>query len=134
MEQTPDILGSGWRFPLRIDERGGVELARAEDDIAQAITIILATPRGSRLMRPEFGSRLHELLFAPLNAATFALARHYVEEALGYWEPRISLDEVAVAPDPAQPARLLIELRYSVKATHDERALVYPFYTIPEED
>lgn len=134
MDHTPDILGSGWGFPLRINERGSIGMAGGADDIDQAIRIILATPRGLRLMRPEFGSRLHELLFAPLNAATFALARHYVEEALGYWEPRIELDEVAATADPAAPARLLISIRYRVKRTRDERALVYPFYSIPEED
>lgn len=134
MVRHADIIGSGWRFPLLINERGGVELAAGDEDITQAIELILATPRGHRLMRPEFGSRLHELLFAPLNAATRSLARHYVAEALGYWEPRIELVEVEAMADPAQPGVLLLSLRYTIKATHDERTLVYPFYTIPNED
>lgn len=133
MSHRPDIIGSGWGFPLQIDERGGVGMAGGGEDIAQAIQIILATPRGRRLMRPEFGSRLHELVFAPINAATRSLARHYVQEALGYWEPRIELEEVQVEPDRSAQNRLLITLHYRIRATRDERALVYPFYIIPEE-
>lgn len=134
MEQRPDILGSGWHFPVTVDTRGGIEMVRDSDEIAQAIEIILATPRGQRFMRPEFGSRLHELVFAPINASTRSLARHYVEEALGYWEPRIDLADIEVEPAPDEAQCLLITVRYTIKATRDERALVYPFYTIPDED
>lgn len=133
MDQQPDLLGSGWRFPLTISARGGIALTTEHDELDQAIELILATPRGSRHMRPEFGSRLHELAFAPLNAGTCSLARHYVEEAIGYWEPRVELDEIEVTPEPGADC-LLITVRYRVRATHDERALVYPFYSIPDED
>lgn len=134
MQQQSDILGSGWHFPLRINERGGIALAREDEELEQSLELILATPIGSRHMRPEFGSRLHELVFAPINPSTFALARHFVEEAVGYWEPRVELSAIEVEPDPTAPERLLITVRYIIKATHDERALVYPFYTIPDED
>jgi phage baseplate assembly protein W len=84
-------------------------------------------------MRPDFGCRIHELIFHPINATTMGLVAHYVEEALGWWEPRIEVGEVDVAPDPDEPARLLIGIRYQIKATHDERSLVFPFYVVPEE-
>ena len=67
-----DIIGKGWRFPLGVDGRGGVALSEGDQDIEEAIAIILNTPKGLRLMRPEFGCRIHDLLFAPLNAATLA--------------------------------------------------------------
>ena len=71
---------------------------------------------------------------APNDATTSGLARYYVEDALGMWEPRIDVTEVLVAPDPGNSGRLLIEIRYQIKSTHDERALVFPFYRIPGEE
>ncbi len=128
-----DIVGKGWRFPLGVDGRGGVALSEGEQDIEQAIAIILNTPKGLRLMRPEFGCRIHDLIFAPLNSATLAAAARYVEEALAWWEPRITVLDVTASRSPAEDDCMLITISYRIRATHDERALVYPFYTIPEE-
>jgi hypothetical protein len=131
--QAIDIIGVGWRFPPAIDGRGRVALARHVEEIEEAIQIILSTPLGQRVMRPEFGCRIHELVWAPINASTTAAVTHYVEEALGRWEPRIQLLGVRTDSDPDDGACLLIYISYRVRATHDERALVYPFYTIPGE-
>ncbi len=133
-----DIVGRGWSFPPQIDRRGGVELVGDCDEINQAIRIILSTAVGERVMRPEFGSRLHELVFAPLDETTLALARRYVEDALTMWEPRIELKQVVVAlaaqsPEPSPAGMLLIEVQYAIKRTGDQRSLVYPFYSIHEE-
>src|SRR6266542_7122392 len=119
-----DILGVGWAFPVRVDARGRIALARGERDIEEAISIILLTPKGQRVMRPEFGCQIHDLIFAPNDATTFGLAAYYVEEALAFWEPRIRVESVAAAPDPVDSARLLISIRYEIKATYDQRALV----------
>jgi phage baseplate assembly protein W len=128
-----DFVGTGWAFPPRPDGRGGIALASGHEDVAQAIRIILSTPIGQRVMRPTFGSRLHELVFAEANADTFGLVERYVVEALGFWEPRIDVLDVIAAADPFQPARLNIHIHYRVRASHDERSLVYPFYRIPGE-
>jgi phage baseplate assembly protein W len=128
---TREIIGRGWAFPLQIDARGGLALTNAWNELDQAIRIILATSPGQRVMRPTFGCRLQELVFAPNNSHTVAQARRYVEEALGMWEPRIDVTRVAVRPDPDESSRLLIEIDYRTKSTHDERSLVYPFYLIP---
>jgi phage baseplate assembly protein W len=133
MRSIDAIIGVGWSFPIDIDERGGLRRVRGDDKIAEAIFQILSTPVGQRVMRPEFGSRLHELVFAPMNAGTFSDARHYAEEALGYWEPRIDVEDILVQPAPGAAHQLLITIHYRIKATHDERSLVYPFYTIPPE-
>ncbi len=134
MAQQTDLIGAGWQFPPTVDGRGGIALARHAQEIEEAIEIILSTPKGHRVMRPEFGCRIHELLFAPINASTAAAAVHHIEEALGMWEPRIQLLQVRADRDPDHPACLLIYISYRVRATHDERALVYPFYTIPSEE
>lgn len=129
----PDFQGVGWAFPVGVDARGRIALARHERDIEEAIQIILLTPKGQRVMRPDFGSRLHELIFAPNNATTAGLAAYYVEDALGMWEPRITVETVTAGPDPDDTARMLIEIHYTVKTTYDSRTLVFPFYRLPEE-
>ena len=133
MAEQIDVIGAGWRFPPGVDGRGGIALSSREQEIEEAIQIILSTPKGQRVMRPEFGSRLHELIFAPINVGTFTAAQHYVREALGWWEPRIDVQDVVVGRDPEEPSCLLIYIAYRIRATHDARALVYPFYTIPDE-
>jgi phage baseplate assembly protein W len=131
--EAQEIIGSGWAFPPRVDPQGGVAMTHERNELVQAIFIILSTSPGQRVMRPTFGCRLHELVFAPNNSHTAAQARRYVEEALGMWEPRITVLNVKVIPDSKEDSRLLIEIEYEVKATHDRRSLVSPFYLIPEE-
>jgi len=123
-----DILGTGWQFPLREDGRGGLAMSQHESDIEQSIEIILRTAKGERRMRPDFGCGIHDLIFAPNNATTSGLIAHAVEEALGWWEPRIEVTNVDVSPDPADTSIVLVNIAYQVKATNDERTLVYPFY------
>jgi uncharacterized protein len=128
-----DIVGRGWAFPPQIDRQGGLALAQGDAELNQAIQIILMTAPGQRVMRPTFGCRLRELLFAPNDSHTAGLARRYVEEALGMWEPRIRVLRVDAYPDPDHGHCLLIRVEYEIKATHDKRSLVHPFYLIPEE-
>ncbi len=123
-----EFLGQGLAFPLQIGQQGGLALAKGVTDIEQAIHIILGTIPGERIMRPEFGSRIHELVFAPDNASTRRLAAYFVEEALDRWEPRIDVMDVDVSSDPGRPGALIIEIRYQVKDTYDERSIVYPFF------
>ncbi|MCL4295493.1 MAG: GPW/gp25 family protein [Anaerolineae bacterium] len=129
-----EFLGQGLVFPLQVNPRGEIALARGELDIQQSIRIILGTVPGERVMRPEFGCRIHELVFAPRDAATEGLAIYYVEQALGRWEPRIELQEINVLDDPHHDGAMLIEIKYRIKATHDERSIVYPFYLSGEEE
>lgn len=128
-----EIIGRGWVFPPKIDSQGGLALTSERSEFEQSIQIILSTSPGQRVMRPTFGCRLQELVFAPNNSHTAAQARRYVEEALGMWEPRIRVTRVDVIPDQAETGRLLIYIDYEAKSTHDQRSLVYPFYLIPGE-
>lgn len=128
-----EIIGRGWTFPPHIDAQGRIALTNERNELEQSILIILSTSPGQRVMRTTFGCRLHELVFAPNNSHTAAQARRYVEEALGMWEPRINVVKIDVYPDPKADNRLMINIDYIVKASHDRRSLVYPFYLIPEE-
>ena len=132
-EVNNDFTGSGWGFPVGVDGRGGIRLARGGNDREEAIELILGTARGERRMRPEFGCGIHDYVFAPMGATTFGMIRYHVIEALGWWEPRIDVANVAVRPDPLIDGCLLIDITYTVRATNDQRNLVYPFYSIPEE-
>ena len=113
-----DILGTGWRFPVRINGRGGFSLAREEHDVAEAIWIILTTARGERLMRPDFGCGVHDYVFAPNNAGTRGAMAHQVQEALMRWEPRIDVIDVRAEDDPGQPNLLLISIDYRIRANN----------------
>jgi phage baseplate assembly protein W len=133
MPASLDLIGRGWAFPLGVDARGGIALAEGEEEIRQAILLIVRTRRGARAMRPEFGCRIWELLFAPNDSSTWTLAGHHVREALGWWEPRIEVNDVRTAADPGDPAAVEIEVEYTIRSTHDRRSLVFPFYLIPDE-
>jgi uncharacterized protein len=126
-----DILGAGWSFPVRTDKWGRIAMTAQERDIDESIVTILRTAKGERRMRPNFGSELHTLVFAPNNAGTWSLAVHYVQEALGWWEPRIEVIGVEVNPYPKDGAVMAINIKYRVKATNDARNLVFPFFLLP---
>lgn len=129
-----DLVGRGIAFPLRTNNRGGIALVSGVAEIEAAIRMILGTAPGERVMRPEFGCRIWDLVFAPVEPGTLGLMEQAVREALGQWEPRIEAADVAAAPDPDDPARVLITVAYRVRATNERRNLVYPFYVIPAEE
>jgi hypothetical protein len=119
------FLGRGWSFPLVLRTRAA--LVEYDDDVRQAVLIILQTNHHERAMRADFGANLRALVHAPLNATTLSLARHQVERALVLWEPRI--DNIAVRASAVQGVpRLDIEVTYRVRRTNAFYNLVYPFY------
>jgi phage baseplate assembly protein W len=129
------LIGRGWGFQVGVDATGGIRLAQDEAEIEQAIAIIIGTSPGERMMRPTFGCHIHELVFAPNNSETVGLARRYVEEALGMWEPRIDVESVDVSLDPQEVdrGRLNISVSYTIRGMKDSRSLVFPFYLIENE-
>jgi phage baseplate assembly protein W len=126
-------LGKGWRFPVDLDRTGGVSFSVFEDNIRDAIFIILGTAPGERIMRPTFGCDIHDLIFAPNNPNTCGLAAHYCEEALNKWEPRIAKVKARARPAPDEPNKILIEISYTIISNSTSRNLVYPFYLKTEE-
>lgn len=129
--QASDYIGAGFAFPLQVNVQGGIQLSAASPNIKESIMIILRTNLGERVYRPNFGSRLSELVFEPLNTQTLLLIRLYVEEALEMWEPRIILKEVRTDPDPVR-GKVDIIIEYQPKNSSDTRSLVYPFYLSPK--
>ena len=123
------FLGIGWSFPVRPDAAEQDALrAEYEEDIRQAIRIILETTPGERVMRPDFGSGLMTMVFEPANYTTLALVKQRVEQALVLWEPRIDVREVKVTVGGVARNRLDIDIGYQVRSTNTFYNLVYPFY------
>jgi uncharacterized protein len=125
------ITGRGWEFPPHLNDRNEIAMVQDDADIRQAIFIILNTAPGERVMRPEFGCNIHEMIFWPANEQTAAIVERMVTDAIKRWEPRITLRRVAVTPGVEDFGELMIEISYEIKKTHDVRSLVYPFYLTP---
>lgn len=122
------FLGSGWAFPFAVRADGTPSTVEHEEDVRQAIRIILGTEPGERVMRPDFGAGLGSFVFEPVSATTIAGVRTRVRDALVDWEARIDVLDVAVTTDPELRNRLFIDVGYRVRATNSLHNLVYPFY------
>ena len=129
-----DLIGKGWAFPSVVSPQGGIGLVGGNDEIVAAIRTIIGTAPGERVMRPEFGCEIWDLLFEPINSTTLGQMEGAVMEALRQWEPRIEVEEVVPIPDGEGSAEVKIDVRYRIRATNSRRNLVYPFYIIPEDN
>lgn len=123
-----EFLGRGWKFPIKTDSSGRIALSTGEEDIAEAIRIIILTSPGERVMRAGFGCGLREYVFASMNARTVALVETTVREALIRYEPRIEVLDVRADTTDSATGRLLISLTYRVRSTNTVYNQVYPFY------
>jgi uncharacterized protein len=130
---TDQFIGRGWAFPLRTDATGGIALVSREREIEEAIRLILGTSPGERPMRPEFGCRIHDYVFASADGATASAIEGEVRRSLRRWEPRIEVEDVVVSFDARETTTLYIDIRYAISNTNDRRNLVFPFYLIPGE-
>ncbi len=127
MAAEQDFLGKGMHFPPTI-KGGQLAMSSGEDLIGESIIIILGTAKGERVMRPDFGCGIQELVFAPNDTSTATLLTFHVKEALLKWEPRIEVLSVDVLSDSGETNRLNISIEYRVKTTNVRKNLVYPFY------
>jgi len=129
-----NFLGKGIGFPVRLDAKGNLALSEFEQNIEEAMQIIIGTAPGERIMRPEFGCRVHDFVFYPNNSATAALVSFYVREALQKWEPRIDNIEVTAYPDTEMENVMRIDVNYRIRRTNSPRNLVYPFFLRREQE
>ncbi len=129
-----EFIGTGWGFPTGVGPTGGIAMVRGHTELVQAMRLILSTYPGERPMRPEFGSRLRDFVFRAGTPDTVAELSDEVRRSLLRWEPRVDVERVEVAPGPTDPNVLYIEIWYRPKGTNDRRNLVFPFYTIPDDE
>jgi phage baseplate assembly protein W len=129
MDEQKDFLGRGWAMPVSVDPQSGlIATAEYEEDIRQAIRIILETAPGERVMRPGFGCGIHDLVFETVDSTALQRIRSEVEEALRRYEARIDVLDVAADEDASAEGKLLVELEYRVRRTNQVGNLVFPFY------
>jgi len=129
-----DFVGRGFAWPLGVDHTGAIRLTAPGSDLEDSIRVVLLTAPGERLMRPQFGCRIWDLLFEPVNANLLGLISQAVRDALAQWEPRIEVLDVHPVQDEEDSGLVRIAIDYRIRATNDRRNLVYPFYVIPRED
>ncbi|MCK5014198.1 MAG: GPW/gp25 family protein [Candidatus Omnitrophica bacterium] len=123
-----NFLGVGWKYPVYVTIEGKIAKSEYEEDIKEAIWIILGTVKGERVMRPDFGCGIHDLVFTPINTATITLVENSVREALTIWEPRIELIKVEASSEKSEEGKMLVSIDYRVRTTNNRFNLVYPFY------
>jgi phage baseplate assembly protein W len=121
------FLGSGWSFPPSF-AGGGVKMSVDEVDIHESLQILFCTAAGERILQPDYGLDLHELMFEPVSTTLRAFLADRVRTAILVYEPRIKVVSLNIdSPDPGTGI-LRILLEYEVRATNSRFNLVFPFY------
>jgi uncharacterized protein len=131
---VPSFVGRGFAFPMGVGADGHIRLTRGPEDLDASMRVILSTAPGERLMRPQFGCGIWDLVFEPVNFNTLGLMEVATREAIAQWEPRVEVEGVECVPDARDASVVHIEVTYRVRATNNRRNLVYPFYVIPREE
>jgi len=127
-ERDVGFLGRGWAFPVVPGPDGRIAFVEGQDAIEEAIQIILGTSPGERVMRPEFGCGIWELVMEANTTQLHGRVQARVREALVQWEPRIDVLDVRVESPPEQRQLLLVRIDYRVRANNAFFNLVYPFF------
>ena len=129
MDTSKSFLGRGWGFPPEFNRATkAVNMLEDEADIKSSLEILLSTRLGERVMVPDYGCNLDELLFKPLTLTLKTFVIDLIKTAILYYEPRIDLNKIAINPTDELEGVLLINLDYTVRATNSRKNMVYPFY------
>lgn len=128
-DADPAFLGRGWAFPPRFDKgTGEALLVQAEEDIAESLRILMETRSGERVMHPNYGCRLHDLVFEPMDSETEAEIEVAITRAILFFEPRIKLGMITADAGDALEGHLSVTLTYTVIETNERHNMVFPFY------
>ena len=124
-----EFLGRGLKFPLQVDPRTGkIAMVEHEEDIREAIGIILRTTQGERVMRPEFGAKTLDYAFAPVSSSLTNSIAHALRLILLEQEPRIRDVEISCEDLNQREGSVVIHVSYTVRSTNNRYNHVYPFY------
>lgn len=123
------FLGRGWKFPVQVDSKTGrIMMSEYEEDISEAIRIILRTSKGERVMRSHFGCGINRFVFDLTDDSTLRMMESSIKEGITAWEPRVEAVEVQAKIEKETPGKIAINISYVVRATNNLFNLVYPFY------
>ncbi len=123
-----DIIGQGWKYPIRVNAQGGLDWSSGPPRIQQAIWIIISTSLGERVMRPKFGAGAEDFIFEPDSPAQRNALASRIQNALTTWEPRITVDQVTVSASSDQRGLVLASISYRIRTTNELFNMVYPLY------
>ncbi|MFN7545840.1 MAG: GPW/gp25 family protein [Acidobacteriota bacterium] len=121
------LIGKGWAFPPRINPQGGIARSEGPGRVQDAIWMILATSPGERIMRPQFGAGVKDVMFSPNSELNRAALEDAIQQALVRWEPRIELERVSVEEGSSR-SEVLVKIDYRLRDTNELFNLVYPLY------
>jgi phage baseplate assembly protein W len=127
MAAAVELIGKGWKFPIKVNAKGGLSYSEGPERIQDAIWIVLSTALGERLMRPDFGAGVHDYVFQPNSDVMRTRLQSAVNDALLKWEPRIELTNVNVQ-EGDQPSQVRVSIDYRIRTTNELFNLVYPLY------
>lgn len=128
-QEGKEFLGRGWDFPPTFNKtEQKTELTSDRQDIERSLEILLGTRKGERVMRPDYGCNLDEMVFESFNLSTKTYMADMVKTAILYHEPRIEPLEINIDDSFIYEGRLLIEINYIIRATNSRFNMVYPFY------
>lgn len=134
-EQEGSFLGTGWGFPPEFHPRStGARMISDEEDIREALWILLSTKPGERIMHPSYGCGLHQKVFEVITESAVAEIRDVVDRAILFFEPRVELISVDVDSSEARQGLLRIMLDYTIRTINTRSNMVYPFYIIEGTD
>lgn len=129
MNENKSFLGTGWGFPPTFTKSDkGARMVSDEDDIYESLQVLLLTRPGERVMQPNYGCNLDQLLFEPMNTSMFAYVKDQISKSILYHEPRIDLKRINLQLDRQVEGLLLVELDYVVRSTNSRFNVVFPFY------
>jgi Bacteriophage baseplate protein W len=123
-----EFIGKGWRFPIKINAKGGIDWSEGPGRISDAIWIIVKTALGERVMRPTFGAGVNDYVFQSNSFVTRTKLVTAIKSALVQWEPRIELGQVQAQLVANEPSQVLISIEYRLRTTNELFNVVYPFY------
>lgn len=128
MNDKLEFIGTGWSFPPAFDNvSGNMQMVTGEQDIHESLHILLSTSLGERIMRPDYGCNLKDYVFDPLNVSMESYIKKLVEDAIIYFEPRITLEKVSV--DFIEKEGVMwIKVDFRIDATNSRANYVYPYY------
>lgn len=129
-----DFLGKGWTFPVNVTPGAQIAMSQYENDIREAIWIILGTSKGERIMRPDFGCGIHDFVFTSVNRSVLTLIEDSIRDALVRWEHRIEVINISTSSERMNEGKLSINIEYKVRSTNNRFNLVYPFYLTEGEE
>lgn len=128
MAMENSFLGRGWAFPVKF-RKGSFTVALSEDeiDIKESLIILLKTSLGERVMQPEYGANLVDMLFENINVTTATIIINRLKRAILFFEPRVKVSDIDMVPDIPE-GRIMVTISYTIISTNTRTNLVYPFY------